>query len=221
MTIDINSYADNEKLYKAMQKADSQGAKAYNGKLDAEEISLFVSEAQKLGCAIDEIMDVVHTDGTDTTSNENTDIQEKVKLLGKIDNLAKTIKSKEQELETLKKEYADTKPGFWESSSIAQKVGTVIGAAAGAVVGGAVVALTLPVSLPILAGATVVGGGLGTLAGAWDGMFIGSLFNNDKPYEAMVKEKQVSEIDNRIYDKQAEINQLKDELQELYESLFE
>ena len=207
MSLDITRI-DNSKLRKAAEQADSQGNKAFNGKLDASEINVFIEAAKKEGCNMSEITSVVNQIGID--KNDKTSAN-KMKLMQEIEQLNKKIETKKEELAKREAKYNEMQPGIFKNTT--QKVGTAIGAGLGAVVTAGVLATTLTLSGPVgwlaLAGGAAVGG----LAGAWDGLFISSMFADEPSYENNVKDHNATKyLTEQVYPLKDEIRSLEAKL---------
>ena len=191
MAVEITTI-QNKQLRAAAEKADTQGQNSYNGRIDYSEIPVFMQTAKNSNCSVDEILGLVRQVEVKATEKN---VQLKVEQMENIQKIEIQLKEAKKELAEAEAKLEDIKPNLWESASTATKTGTIIGGVAGVGLGlGLAATLSIGFSpLALLVGSACVLAG--ACAGAFDGMFIGAMINNETPYEATVADKKAKEYE--------------------------
>lgn len=148
------STIQNKALRKAAETADSNGKNAHNGKIDTNELNLFLNEAQKADCKMIDVMEIVNKVGVQ--KDDKTTLA-KVNKLKEVDALESKIAVCEQTLKKMKYEHSLMGPkvkiansrkfdeaagilcvtGFFGSIAAGMKLGATVGSCIGGL-GGAV-----------------------------------------------------------------------------------
>jgi len=141
MTLEIASI-ENKALRNAGEKADSQGNQAFNGILDASEVSAFIGYAKEEGCSMSDILSITNkvVDKNDPNVQElNAEQQKEIESarvnadkLQKLEQLEAKIEAKKQKLNNINKTADDM-----VSTTPREYVGGTIGALFGLGIGGA------------------------------------------------------------------------------------
>lgn len=212
MTLELNAIS-NSALKKAAENAD----KNYNGKIDSEELTVFMKSAKQAECNTADILSIVSKVGIDKNDGES---MMKLKTLQKMNQLENTIKAKKKELKVKKEEYKDMKP-ITTAKAVGGTVGAVaygggLAAGVGAMLAGAGVALTGPVGIAALGISAIAGGTFGAAWGAaWGDAFGG------KSHEAKVSEHQAETYRSKeIAPLESKIIELEEQLQQAQKEFF-
>ena len=201
MVLEIQSIT-NAALRKAAEKADSQGENAYNGVLDENEVSLFLTNAKEAGCNIDEAQIVAN-------KAKGSDVPTKV-CIEDLPKLQNEIKLKEIELYNKKEELNKLGKSLDEPNGFLMMGSCLAAIYSGPVISGALEyygRISHKLSM-------VIGGTLGALGGLGLAILTATLTKpNKNSYEYKVKENKIAQQKNEYYEK--EIKPLEEEISKL------
>ena len=207
MTVEISSIKNTE-LRHAAEVADLNDNTANSGKLDQNELSVFIKEAVNTNCDKAAIAEICNQVGVEHASDEVKASMEKLNQLQKLEKELKYQKSildkRNNEIEKLEKEDdSNSKKSNWISVGCLAG-GVAAGAAIGAAVGSAFAGF-----------GAVPGAVIGGIVGAFGGMFTDSKINDHRSsnYEKINDyEEQARPIEKKISELESQMAQVKDSL---------
>lgn len=206
MSVEISNI-QNEVLRHAAEVADLNDNTANSGKLDQKELSVFIREAVKSDCNMDDIRAVCDQVGVEHATDDVKASMEKLNQLQKLEKELEyqnnILKKRNDEIKKLEQEDDDriTKNEWITLGSLAG--GVAAGALCGAGVGSAFAGFG---AFP----GAIVGGILGALGG----LGIGNQFTDNKSNFNTIcdYEEQARPIEEKVYELKAQMKEIENEL---------
>lgn len=206
MSVEISNI-QNEVLRHAAEVADLNDNTANSGKLDQKELSVFIREAVKSDCNMDDIRAVCDQVGVEHATDDVKASMEKLNQLQKLEKELEyqnnILKKRNDEIENLEQEDSDrgtkNKWILWGSFGGGIAVGAALGASIGSAFAG----------VGAFPGA-IVGG----IVGAMGGLGIGSKFNDGKSNYRTIHDykKQARPIEQKVNELKAQMKEIENEL---------
>ena len=206
MSVEISNI-QNEVLRHAAEVADLNDNTANSGKLDQKELSVFIREAVKSDCNMDDIRAVCDQVGVEHATDDVKASLEKLNQLQKLEKELEyqnnILKKRTDEIEKLEQEDSDR-----ETKNNWISVGSLAGGIAAGALGGAAVGSAFA-GFGAFPGA-IIGGILGALGG----LGIGNQFNDNKSnyYTICAYEEQARPIEEKVYELKAQMKEIENEL---------